>query len=232
MPGYQYFCGANISVTLNDFWLEEAVGISYSVMNSQAPIYGYCSSLFDAVAPGQKIVQGSMVVNFVGPNYLYQVIKQGKESAYAYAQEVDRAQREIKKLAGDGLSQADLDSLQTQFATGNLKKFKGKGKEDKLFNRVKESLKEKYHFDKNDELTGYARTTILKDNSDNPTSFSRDVTLAGPFDIDIRYGGIDKGGYSQTIYSAFIVGHGSAIQIDENTIVEEYNFFARDIINN
>jgi hypothetical protein len=43
-------------------------------MDSQQPIYGYSSRLFDTVAPGQKIIQGKLVVNLVSPNYLHTAV--------------------------------------------------------------------------------------------------------------------------------------------------------------
>lgn len=68
---YEYFAGANVFVLVNDQPILEVAGISYNEMDSQQPIYGYSSRLFDTVAPGQKIIQGKVVVNLVNPNYLY-----------------------------------------------------------------------------------------------------------------------------------------------------------------
>jgi hypothetical protein len=52
-----------------------------------------------------------------------------------------------------------------------------------------------------------------------------DVGLLGPFNIDIQF----AEEYTITIVDAFLTSRGSMIQIDENAIVEEYSFFARDI---
>jgi hypothetical protein len=55
-----------------------------------------------------------------------------------------------------------------------------------------------------------------------------DIGLLGPFNIDIQF----AEEYTITIVDAFLTTRGSMIQIDENAIVEEYSFFARDIIYN
>lgn len=68
---YEYFAGANVFVLVNGEPILEVAGISYNEMDSQQPIYGYSSRLFDTVAPGQKIIQGKLVVNLVNPNYLH-----------------------------------------------------------------------------------------------------------------------------------------------------------------
>lgn len=68
---YEYFAGANVFVLVNGEPILEVAGISYNEMDSQQPIYGYSSRLFDTVAPGQKIIQGKLVINLVNPNYLH-----------------------------------------------------------------------------------------------------------------------------------------------------------------
>ena len=68
---YEYFAGANVFVLVNNEPILEVAGISYNEMDSQQPIYGYSSRLFDTVAPGQKIIQGKLVINLVNPNYLH-----------------------------------------------------------------------------------------------------------------------------------------------------------------
>ena len=136
---YDYFCGANITVAMgssNTQDIDELAGISYNVIDSATPIYGYSSRLFDAVAPGQKLVQGSFVINVRESNYLYKKIVDG----------------------------------------------------------------------------------------------SGDETTLGPFNIKIQ--GTTPGGgaaIKTTIYSAYIIGKASTIQIDEQVILKEYNFIARDL---
>lgn len=138
---YEYFCGANIAIKMGDAVVGELAGISYNVLDSKTPIYGYSSRLFDAVAPGQKLVQGSFVANAVEANYIFHKGREGSR---------------------------DLSDLQ------------------------------------------------------------KDVTNLGPFNISIHMGG-DEGAYEIFIASAFIIGQASTIQIDEQVILQEYNFIARDL---
>ena len=78
--GYSYFSGANVFVRLNGMPALETAGITYSVQESTAPIYGYSSRIFDAVAMGQKIIRGSFVINFISPNYVARLIEAGRVS--------------------------------------------------------------------------------------------------------------------------------------------------------
>ena len=66
---YQYFSGANVNITFNDTingpeTLVECAGISFMTSESNQPVYGYASHLYDAVLPGRRIIQGSFVINF------------------------------------------------------------------------------------------------------------------------------------------------------------------------
>lgn len=70
MNNYQYFSGANTYIEVNGKQLLECAGISYSLQNSQQPIYGYGSTVFDAVLPGREIIQGNFVINYTEPNYI------------------------------------------------------------------------------------------------------------------------------------------------------------------
>ena len=76
--GYSYFSGANVFIKLNGIPALETAGITYSVQESTAPIYGYSSRIFDAVAMGQKIIRGSFVINFIAPNYIARIIELGR----------------------------------------------------------------------------------------------------------------------------------------------------------
>lgn len=74
MNNYQYFSGANTFIEVNNKKLIECAGISYSLQNSQQPIYGYSSTVFDAVLPGREIIQGNFVINYTEPNYIVNLL--------------------------------------------------------------------------------------------------------------------------------------------------------------
>mgnify|MGYP001340247626 CR=1 FL=1 len=81
---YEYFAGANTYIKMKTSDSEasankvlECAGISYSVSNSQQPVYGYASTLYDAMLPGRTIVQGTFVVNYKEPFYVEKFLGQG-----------------------------------------------------------------------------------------------------------------------------------------------------------
>jgi hypothetical protein len=74
---YEYFSGANVAISFKNVDADnlykeviECAGLSYSIQNSQQPVYGYASTQFDAMLPGREIIQGNFVVNYIKPDYL------------------------------------------------------------------------------------------------------------------------------------------------------------------
>ena len=62
--GYEYFSGANVQIEVDGETMLECAGITFNVSESNQPVYGYASNLYDAVLPGRRIIQGSFIVNF------------------------------------------------------------------------------------------------------------------------------------------------------------------------
>jgi hypothetical protein len=71
---YEYFSGANVMIKSGGRDILECAGISYSVSTSRQPVYGYNSEFFDVMLPGRVIVQGNLIVNYVKPNYLEELL--------------------------------------------------------------------------------------------------------------------------------------------------------------
>lgn len=75
--GFEYFCGANVFVTIGDMPILEVAGLSVSISENKRPIYGYASRHFNAVARGNVLVQGQLLINYIHQDYLYHAIKLG-----------------------------------------------------------------------------------------------------------------------------------------------------------
>lgn len=108
--GYDYFCGANVYVNINGLPALEVAGISYQVQDSTSPIYGYSSRIFDAIAIGQKIVRGAIIINFIQPHYLSMLIERGRGVSVKNKVEEDQIRSQID--ANYQRDQAELDALQ------------------------------------------------------------------------------------------------------------------------
>jgi hypothetical protein len=63
---------------IGDLYIDELVGFQYTLQSNKVPVFGYASSLMDAVGTGKSLVQGQLNINFVTEGYLYTVLNEYK----------------------------------------------------------------------------------------------------------------------------------------------------------
>lgn len=71
-----YYCGSDVGVFIGPVWVDDIVSIQYTKSNNKAPIFGYMSEKFDAVARGTYIVEGQFAIAYRDVDYLSKVLKQ------------------------------------------------------------------------------------------------------------------------------------------------------------
>ncbi len=79
----QYFSAADIKIFLGDIWIDDAIMVQYTLTEQLLPIYGYASYTYDAMARGQRIVNGAFEINFTSVGYLQQVLANADAIEYA-----------------------------------------------------------------------------------------------------------------------------------------------------
>jgi len=71
----EYYSGCDIQVFFRDIWVDDIVTVTFTPSQQKAPIYGFASQQFDAVAPGTFIVRGSFTIAFKSKDYLGSILK-------------------------------------------------------------------------------------------------------------------------------------------------------------
>lgn len=195
--GFEYFCGANVIVSVGNMPLLEAAGIQYEARDSKMPIYGYSSRHYDAVASGQVIVSGTLLVNYVHQDYLFRAIELSNGGPAPDTGAVD-------PISG---ANADLSGMVGDYAQAQA---------------FVENMKAQYW---NSGLTESTFSPIV--NSYNP------FDISGGVDVTIAFGQQDTsrpaGKTAVLLVDLHFTGRSKAIRIDEDVIVEAYDFFARDV---
>ena len=199
--GFEYFCGANVVVSVGDMALLEAAGISYSARDSKMPLYGYSSRHYDAVADGQVIVQGSLLVNFIHQDYLFRAI------------EIGTGQAELPSVTpNDRLSAEQVKDMQSLGANYP-------GAQALLALQQRRSIWD-------DIVDDSVSSPIIK-SAFNP------FDIAGGINITIAFGSQEQqqpyGTTAIRLVDVHFTGRTTAIRIDEDVVVESYDFFARDV---
>lgn len=70
----RYFSGGEADIYFGDTYIDETTEISFAVSQNTMPVYGYNSYVFDDIAQGSRVIQGTFTVNFTRASYLYDVL--------------------------------------------------------------------------------------------------------------------------------------------------------------
>lgn len=81
--GGEYYCASDIKVYIGDIWVDDAIAIDYVLQEKVTPVYGYASYTFDDIARGQRLVSGSLAINFKSAGYMQNVLKYADAIMYA-----------------------------------------------------------------------------------------------------------------------------------------------------
>lgn len=201
--GFDYFSGANVIVYLQEMPLLECAGFTYEISESKRPIYGYASRYFDAVARGQVLVQGELLVNYVHQDYLFTATNLA----------LGNAGLTVPESPDDSpVNEADMEDMLSVLSEVGVEQGTGV---------IDAAIKE-----------------FWTDTTSNPSSDINNTynlhDASGGFDIRVAFGFQDdfnaRSGQTGLLLSGVhFLGRGQRIEIDENTIVERYTFFARNV---
>lgn len=72
----EYFAGQDVRIYFGDMWVDEIVGLNFTLVENVAPIFGYASYVYDTVARGSRQIQGSFRINFKEAYYLHAILNQ------------------------------------------------------------------------------------------------------------------------------------------------------------
>lgn len=70
----RYFSSIDAEIYFGDIFVDEVVSISYQTSQNAQPIFGYNSYIYDDIALGARMVNGSFTINFTKSGYMYEVI--------------------------------------------------------------------------------------------------------------------------------------------------------------
>lgn len=206
IPSWNYYTGANAVVKIDGIDVGEAVAIRYALIQNRTPLYGYNAPLFNAVADGQVIVQGSLAVNYITHEYLLAVIRS----------QVDV----VDIIETPDVSVEDLDLLSTvQIENIILSQDEG---------RKIEALKDKFWGPGPSAL----RRATNDYNTDLGTSWGRPDQHTRSVDIRVNFGDQLKsnGSTYHILENVFFLGRSMGTAITEDPLIEQFDFIARRII--
>jgi hypothetical protein len=243
-----YFSGCQVAVYIGDVLIDECTSLTYAVHQSRTPIYGYASTLFDAVSEGNVLVQGEFSINFKEAGYLWLILNRYKSLVKGQNSFLDTSkgkhrgeisdQRNIEQIVnGEAkLTAKTIQTISEASARASLAGFSSAARADNGIGKA-EGIFETFE----NAVWGPPKTgAITRDIDGKPISLGlelnrrADVPALNPFDIYVAFGDfVDDDSIHHTvekIAGVHLLGKSKTISIDGVPVQEVYSFLARDLV--
>lgn len=248
-----YFSGSQMFLYVGDVWIDEVTSLEYSISQQKRPLYGYASQLYDDVAAGQVIVQGSFTINFKEQGYLWAVLRRFKnvsestvgfsfDTAGKKARSKQRDRMLNRDRFGQGSSRPVIGSNGTKIRRASIERVaQGDVTKQELFDFYNQlagfatfdinSPKDKT-FEDIAEVFEDQVWTVSDNNTLNRQVRRVDDNNFDGFDMYVVFGNYANPRANHTVSKIIgvnITSQGKRVQIDGMPIQEQYTFFARSV---
>ena len=164
------YTGSNISLTIGETLVGNAFGISYDLSQNKRPIYGYNSTLFDAISTGQVIVIGQLYLTYQHANYLSKIMRDyynfpNRSTDYKKDQ-VNGVIDRNAFIRNDENAQADAENTIREIVTGTT--IGGAARQDKNYDELLNDL-----FNSPSKLQDYRSAFSPRENQLNGIDLSK-----------------------------------------------------------
>lgn len=222
-----YFSGCDVKVYFGDVLVDDILSLEFELYENVAPVYGYASYTYDAVARGTRIIQGKFRIAFKEAYYIHAVTNQieyendnsvEKEIPYVFDSTYKENTIEGILSAAQGLSSDNFNKLANQYQDSFW------GKSTSSFTaRVQEQSETTYFYP--DHEKSHRQNGLRK----NGLSI---VVTYGPIDREnTNNGKYNAHSTAETITGVHISGVSKIVEPTGRPIYEEYSFVAKDINN-
>ena len=75
----RFYSSVDAEIYFGDYFVECCSSIAWTIQQQTLPLFGYNSYIYDEVAQGNRIIQGSFCIVVPSPNYLYKILETAKE---------------------------------------------------------------------------------------------------------------------------------------------------------
>lgn len=253
-----YFNSSQTFVYIGDVLVDEVTTFQYRTSQHKTPIYGYASQLWDEVAEGLVIVEGSFTINFKEQGYLWAVLRRYHNIAAAAANVPVNSKKDALLRRKQAKLERSLEKKVIPGAVGNKPLVGSNGTQISraTIERLAQgdaTTGERYEF--YHDLAGYAtfgpnssRDKVFEDvvevfedeiwstktNTDLNNQLRRvDDSRFDGFDVYIVFGDYSSPKANHTVHKLTdvrLTSSGKMVRMDAMPIQEEYTFIARSSV--
>lgn len=116
----RYYSVIDAEIYFENEYVEDIADINWGITQNVMPLFGYNSYIYDEVARGSRLIRGTFNINFISPNYLFDLLNRLDESMITNLSSYLVHAPSIK--AGEVVSQIDtsLEGVRTNAATAPI----------------------------------------------------------------------------------------------------------------
>lgn len=250
-----YFSGSQMFLYIGDVWIDEVTSLQYVTRQEKQPIYGYASQLYDDVAAGRVIVQGSFTINYKEQGYLWAVLRRWKDitenialpglnltTKRDIARQENRDRALLANRLGGGSGRPVVGSNGTRISRASIERLvRGEAttqERNDFYNQLAgyatfdvDSPRDKTFEDIAEIFEDQIWTQPDNNNLNNQIRRTDDNRFDG-FDMYVVFGNYanPKANHTvQKIIGVNLLTQGKSVMINGMPIQEEYSFFARTV---
>jgi hypothetical protein len=224
---FDFYSGSQISVWFGDIFLDDINSIQWVRTQNKTPIYGYASQMFDAVAKGTVLIQGSFMINFRQQGYIPAIVAVIKNLYEEF-----RSGDPNKKVQNNQswLTVKNLIALHLQngtFGPSSAQEIQDLAKNPDFFDLAKEY--EKIIWDSVSEKdTAIKFPADVQQSEDIPNGFNIMISYGVPQTTDAQSNLERMRSTTKTLIGVHLVGESQVIQVGGQPVQEQYSFIARN----
>lgn len=253
----EYFDASQAQLYIGDVWVDEVVALQYQCSQNKQPIYGYASQLYDDVAAGQVLVQGSFTINYKEQGYLWAILRrwfnigagsdvlEGKNLRDPVARNKARAlvSGKIGTSADNVGGRPVIGANGTKVSRASIERLAQGGATRQERYDFYHSLAGYATFDVNspkdkvfEDIVEAFEDEVWKTSSNNDLLQQlrrTDDNIFDGFDIFVTFGDYSnkKANHSaHKIVGVCLTSQGKSVAVGQGNVLEEYTFIARTVI--
>lgn len=218
-----YYGGLDIRVYMQEYRIEDVVGLTYEIREQVVPVYGYASYTYDTAVRGQRIIEGSFTVIFKKPYALVErvaaIAGTSKSGADSYNQTL--AKRSASRFEGNVANLIDV----LEWSQQQRMRYWGTSIPEGEELRDDQLLRERYPLWSHPGLSiriFYNDPQEAKEREGKLVAIEREHVLANRSRDQVYC-------MTEVLDGVQIVGVSKAIEDSGRPVLESYQFLARDI---
>ena len=224
---FDFYSGSQITVWFGNILIDDINSIQWVRTQNKMPLYGYASQLFDGVADGIVMIQGTFTINFRQQGYLSAIMDSIKGLYNTLAPTDALSKTSFDKNSWPVIKQLIAGHLKNgTFGPKTIQDIQDLGNSPDFFDTVK--LYEDVIWGDKQDLDPVTDGVDVSQSIDIPRGFNILISYGNPSHADTTTLADNMQSTTKSIVGVHLTGESQMIRVGGQPIQEQYSFIARN----